>query len=539
MKPKVAVVGAGYWGKNLIRNFDELGHLAAICDGNEMLEAGYRDLYPHIPFVPEYQKVLADSSVDAVVLATPAATHYRMAKQAILAGKHVFVEKPLALNVQEGEELVRLARDHGLILMVGHILHYHGAVRKLKQLVDEGEVGKLQYIYSNRLNIGKIRTEENILWSFAPHDISTILMLVDERPDWVFACGGSYLQEGVADTTITYLNFPSGVKAHIFVSWLHPFKEQKLVVVGDRKMAVFNDTADEKLVLYPHEIKWKNRIPVASRAEGLPVPFDASEPLRNECRHFLDCIVHGLQPKTDGREGLDVLRVLTASQESLDKGGCVVHMSAGPSAKRRTEPPMDGAAVFRNVFIHPSAYVDDHVTIEEGTTIWHFTHVLSGSTIGRDCRIGQNVVIGPRVTIGNGCKIQNNVSVYEGVTLEDYVFCGPSAVFTNVYNPRSEIRRMHELRPTLVRKGASLGANCTIVCGITIGTYAFVGAGAVVTRDVPDYALVLGNPARVVGWMCRCGVKLSFEGHRGACKACGMTYTRGPDGRIAPADEMA
>jgi len=196
-------------------------------------------------------------------------------------------------------------------------------------------------------------------------------------------------------------------------------------------------------------------------------------------------------------------------------------------------------------FVHPSAFIDEDVEIGEGTTIWHVSHVLSRSRIGRNCRIGQNVVIGPAVRIGNGVKIQNNVSVYEGVTLEDDVFCGPSMVFTNVVNPRSEIRRMHELRPTLVRRGATLGANCTIVCGITIGSYAFVGAGAVVVRGVPDFALVVGNPARVRGWRCVCGSAIRFAdpvagaSTVGSCADCGRTFTKQQDGGISLDDERA
>lgn len=178
-------------------------------------------------------------------------------------------------------------------------------------------------------------------------------------------------------------------------------------------------------------------------------------------------------------------------------------------------------------FIHESSYIDNEVQIGVGTKIWYFCHILSNSKIGKNCKIGQNVVIGPNVTIGDNCKIQNNISIYKGVTLEDNVFCGPNVVFTNVYNPRSHIVRMNEIRPTLVKEGATLGANCTIICGVTIGRYAFVGAGAVVTHDVKDYELVVGNPSRVIGWMCECGIKLVFTNiHKVICKACGTSYWR-------------
>lgn len=521
MVPRIAVIGAGYWGKNLIRNFYELGRLAAICDENEFLKPGYLEKYPDVAFKTQYDEIVADSSIDAIVLATPAATHYSMAKRALMEGKHVFVEKPIALRIEEGEELVAIAEQRSRALMVGHILYYHSAVIELKQLIDNGELGKLQYIYSHRLNMGKIRTEENILWSFAPHDISVILMLLNEMPEWIFTSGGNYLQEKIADTTVTIMNFPSDVKAHIFVSWLHPFKEQKLVVVGDRKMAVFNDMSDTKLLLYPHKVDWFNRVPVASKADAEIVQLNLTEPLRAECEHFITCIQNGTRPRTDGREGLRVLKILNASQQSLDQKGSVIKLDKGinlPGAIlpiRKQHP---------KTFVHESAYIDEDVVLGDGSRIWHFSHVLKGSKVGNNCRIGQNVVIGPNVTIGDGCKIQNNVSIFEGVTLEDNVFCGPSMVFTNVFNPRAEIPRMNELRYTLVKRGATLGANCTIVCGNTIGSYAFVGAGAVVTSTVPDYALVIGNPAKVKGWMCECGNKLDFNGKQAICISCRSRY---------------
>ncbi|MCM8781382.1 MAG: acetyltransferase [Candidatus Omnitrophica bacterium] len=180
-------------------------------------------------------------------------------------------------------------------------------------------------------------------------------------------------------------------------------------------------------------------------------------------------------------------------------------------------------------FLHPTSFIDEDVRIGEGTQIWHFSHILKGSSIGKNCKIGQNVMIGPNVSVGDGCKIQNNVSIYEGVTLEDNVFCGPSCVFTNVFNPRSEIPRMSQLRTTLVKKGATIGANATIICGNNLGKYCFVGAGAVVTKEVPDYALVYGNPARIQGWMCECGVNLEFKTSKAICKACKKEYRKKKD----------
>lgn len=513
----IAVVGSGYWGKNLVRVFWELGSLHTICDIDEEKLEVFKSKYPDVKRVSAFKDVLKDKKIKGVVIATPAVHHYQMAKQALLSDKDVFVEKPLSLTVGEGKELVKLAEEKNKILMVGHILQYHRAVIKLKELINKGELGKIQYVYSNRLNIGRIRPEENILWSFAPHDISVILMFLNEFPDSVYATGGNYLQQQTADVTLTTMDFPSGVKAHIFVSWLHPFKEQKMVVVGDKKMAVFDDISGEKLFLYPHRIEWINRIPTARKAKAEVVPIEMEEPLKAECKHFLECIEKRLTSKTNGREGLRVLEILQACQESLDNTAKIIQLS-------KREKPYKPKR--REYFVHESSYIDDGVEIGSGTKIWHFSHILRGSRIGKNCKIGQNVVIGPNVTIGNGSKIQNNVSVYEGVTLEDDVFCGPSMVFTNVFNPRCAIPRMKELRPTLVKKGATIGANATIICGHTIGMYSFIGAGAVVIKDVPDYALVVGNPGRISSWMCECGEKLFFSNDRALCGVCGKVYMK-------------
>jgi UDP-2-acetamido-3-amino-2,3-dideoxy-glucuronate N-acetyltransferase len=491
--------------------------LKLICDSNEVLLEKFKAQHPGVETCLAFNDLLADEDIKAVAIATPAETHFSLAREALLAGKHVYVEKPLVLDESEAEALIALAEEQNLILMVGHLLQYHPVFHRLKELASSGELGRINYIYSHRLNLGKIRREENILWSFAPHDISMILSLAGEEPESVIATGGNYLHRKIADVTTTHLEFPSGLRAHIFVSWLHPFKEQKLVVVGNRKMAVFDDTQswEEKLLLYPHQIRWENYMPVPTKGEPERVEVATSEPLRMECEHFLHCVETGERPRTDGAEGLRVLKILNAGQQSLDKQGNKVHL--GLSAPKQPDP----------YFVHPTAVVDDKTHIGAGTKIWHFSHILTGSSLGERCNIGQNVVIGPDVTVGNGCKIQNNVSVYKGVTLEDDVFCGPSMVFTNVHNPRSAIRRMDELRTTLVKKGATLGANCTIVCGHDIGRYAFVGAGAVVTKDVPDYAVVAGNPARRIGWMCECGAGLA---ENLGCDACGKTYQERDNG---------
>jgi len=509
----VAVLGCGSWGKNLVRNFAALGALRVACDTDPAKLARVKEQYPDLAVANSSSEILADPAVRAVVIATPAAAHYAHAQEALEAGKDVFVEKPLALTVEEGGSLVALAERSQRILMVGHLLRYHPGILKLKELVDNGSLGKIQYVYSNRLNLGKFRTEENILWSFAPHDISVILHLLGERPVQVEARGGSYLHPERADVTVTTLRFPSGVTGHIFVSWLHPYKEQKLVVVGDRGMVVFDDVAKErKLTLYNHSVDWVERVPVPRPEDAQEVAFPPEEPMRAECRHFLECVATRKRPQTDGAEGLAVLEVLAACQRGLD--------GRGEPRPRAQEPPK------RPYFAHETAVIDDPCEIGEGTKIWHFTHVMANSKIGKRCNLGQNVVVSPHVTLGDNVKVQNNVSIYTGVILEDHVFCGPSMVFTNVINPRSEIVRRDEYQQTLVKRGASLGANCTILCGHTIGQYAFIGAGAVVTKDVPDYALVLGNPARQHGWMSRHGHRLAGPDKDGvmACPESGYRY---------------
>jgi len=517
MKKSIAVVGCGYWGKNLVRNFYELNSLYAICDTDKKRLKSFQEKYPNLNIFSDYKKLLKKPEIEAIVIATPAATHYALAREALLANKDVFVEKPIALNCKEAEELVSLAKGKRKILMVGHILEYHPAVIKLKEIINKGELGKINYIYSNRLNLGKFRTEENILWSFAPHDISIILDLLGEMPTEVSAHGGNYLNPNITDVTVTTMNFPTGTKAHIFVSWLHPYKEQKLIVVGDKKMIVFDDiNPKNKLFMYNHKIDWIERLPVPRPEEAQPLKVKQKEPLKSECEHFIECINSRKTPKTDGNNGLRVLKILEACQESLKKNGEVY---------RFTEE------IKKKYFVHESSFVDENVEIGEGTKIWHFSHILKNTKIGKNCNIGQNVVIGPNVTIGSNAKIQNNVSVYDGVILEDDVFCGPSMVFTNVTNPRSHWPRRNEYKKTLVKKGTSLGANSTIICGITLGKYSFIGAGALVNKDVPNYALVHGVPARIQSWMCYCGTKLSLSNssdskEKAECSNCGRKYKK-------------
>ncbi len=322
---KVLVVGAGYWGKNLVRNFYELGVLAGVAEANESLRSNIEKTYSCQTFQNFSDALITD--VEAFVIATPAETHYALVKEALQKGKDVFVEKPLALTYQQGKELLEIAQTHQRILMVGHVLEYHPAIKKLHALVQVGELGNIRYLYSNRLSLGKLRREENVLWSFAPHDVAVILRMVGQEPSQVMASGGTYVTKNIADITTTNLSFERDIKAHIFVSWLHPFKEQRLVVIGEHKMASFDDV-NKKLVLYDQRVEIQEGQPVPIKGEGMEIDFSKEEPLKLECQAFLEAIQTRNPPITDGQSGLQVLKVLEAAQQSLTHQGKPVLLSS-------------------------------------------------------------------------------------------------------------------------------------------------------------------------------------------------------------------
>jgi len=325
----IAVIGVGYWGLNLVRVFHQLGALGCVCDSSVATVDRLAEQYPNVRVGVDYEATLADRDIDAVVISTPAETHYGLAKRALNAGKDVFVEKPMTLHCEETEELTLLADSLGRILMVGHLLEYHPAIRTLQSLIEQGRLGRIEYIYSNRLNLGRVRREENALWSFAPHDISVILLLLKQLPIQVTATGGSYLQPNIADVTISSMLFERGTRAHLFVSWLHPYKEQKLVVVGEKRMAVFDDVLKaNKLQLYDKNIALVDGQFVAEKSSPENVYFPPDEPLKLECQHFLECVETRKRPMTDGYDAWRVLKVLEASQRSLSLNGEPVLLEA-------------------------------------------------------------------------------------------------------------------------------------------------------------------------------------------------------------------
>lgn len=319
MTKNIAVVGCGHWGKNLVRNFYELDVLVAICDPDNHLANKFASEYSVDNL--SFEELINDSRIDGVVLAVPAPLHASMAVQAMDMGKSVFVEKPLAMNEAEANIMLNSAKKNKVQLMVGHLLQYHPIFIELKKLKESGELGNLKYLYSNRQSFGKVRSEENVIWSFAPHDISMILSLMNEEPNSVRTETSAILQPGVADTATVHMQFPCGVDAHISVSWLHPYKEQKLVVIGEKAMAVFDDTKpwSEKLALYRHNVDLTNSFPKLEKSEVDYINIPQSEPLKNECQHFINVVSGRSVPLTDGEEGLRVLKVLSFTSISDDK----------------------------------------------------------------------------------------------------------------------------------------------------------------------------------------------------------------------------
>jgi len=319
-KIHAAVIGSGRWGINHVRTAASLlgKCLKYVVDTNDASKEKIAQIAPSSRFTSRLNDVLNDAEVNAVILATPAETHFAVAKQCLESGKNLLVEKPIALSSQEALELLRIAGETNLRLMVGHVLLYHPAVVELKRLCDEGVIGKLQYIYSNRLNLGALRNEENILWSFAPHDISVIQYLVNSKPISVEAAGAVYVQQGIEDTTLTILKYRNNIQAHIFVSWLHPFKEQRLVVIGDKGMIVFEDSLPaEKLKLYPKGFRKTESGIEKFEGEYKAIPFANEQPLLLEQKHFFECIVNGNQPLTDGRHALEVLQILEQATQKI------------------------------------------------------------------------------------------------------------------------------------------------------------------------------------------------------------------------------
>lgn len=331
----IGIIGTGDWGKNLVRNFNEIDktNLKVCCDLDMNALEKVREKYRSLRLTTDYSEVIEDKEIDTIVISTSASTHFDLAKKALEADKHVFVEKPLALNSKQAQELVSLAKEKKKKLMVGHLLEYHPAVTEMKRRLSQNEIGKIHYLYSERLNLGKVRTTENALWCLAPHDISVILYLLDTEPVEVSAYGGVFLQkkEKIEDVVFVNIRFKNGAIANLHLSWLDPNKVRKITLVGSKKMMVFDDMESrDKLKIFDKGVFKNNledRVEFNVRYGDIYIPkIDASEPLKLECLHFVESIQNNKTPRSDGEDGLRVVRVLEAAQQSLDRGGTPIRM---------------------------------------------------------------------------------------------------------------------------------------------------------------------------------------------------------------------
>ncbi len=513
---RIALLGHGRWGKNHARVLNELGVLSAICDPSQDTLDSLTSPYPNVHLDTSMES-LDELGLDGVVLATPAATHAELAQHFLERDLNVFVEKPLALNLSEALALGELAEQRGRVLQVGHILEYHPMRTRIAEFLAAGQLGRLLSARLIRTNLGTIRDTEDILFSFAPHDIAFALELGGGPPASVNADGLDLLGRGLADTASMTLYFeePRQLSIQIQVSWLEPRKEHRALLVGTEGMLEWNDTKGEqaltfyqtKLDLSPAATK---RISLEKREE---LPLSSGEPLKLELQDFIGCIEEQKAPRAGAPSGIGVMAVLDACARSIHQ-------------QRRVAVTTER----KQSFVHESAEVHPDATLGPGAKIWHHCHVMGNTSVGEDASLGQNCFVAANVTIGARARVQNNVSVYEGVELGDDVFVGPSAVFTNVRYPRAFVSRKDEYEKTTVKRGATIGANSTVVCGSTIGEYAFVAAGAVVTKDVPPYVLVEGVPAVRSGFMCRCGERLHFaEKEATSCTRCTLSYRKAGD----------
>lgn len=562
----VIVVGCGKWGRKLVVNAIQLKCLAAVVDKSSEAIASVLEHIPALSSIPTYTSL--ETALDfhpnaAVVVATPPSSHFDLATHAIHANRSVFVEKPMCTSFRLAQTLVDLACSNGVTLMTDHLLQYSLPHRRLIHLTRTGFVGDVHRIRMIRNNFGTIRTGENVLWSFTPHDISILLSLLPNHDiqNATVSCRGQALITSSIEDYVDISISLGKVCAQIEASWLHPFRERRVVVYGNQGAVVLNESMPDASLPKLQAFKWTTkRSADGSAVAASKIPTDVSDhlylhnaesecsfsdeldPLQAALKHFIHCASTGALPRTDGNEALRVLAILETASKSLQRGGEAVKVSDVCSYVKIEENMREPDSP-KLSSIHPSAIVDNGATIGLGTRIWHFCHIMSGAFIGNECNLGQNVYVGATVVLGNNVKVQNNVSIYDAVTVADNVFLGPSCVFTNVKNPRASISRKHAFSKTKVEQGATVGANATIVCGVTLGEFCLVGAGAVVTKDVPAHALVYGNPAKIHGWASTSGTRLQIKmrGNDGTvsmtCPETHQTYTlyeNGIDGVPGP-----
>jgi len=484
----LGLIGGGYWGKNLIRTFNSLDVLKTICEINDEIIEKYEVDYPNLTITKYFDDMLNDDEITMICVSLPAQMHYEFGIKVLQAGKHLYVEKPITLNVLEAEKLNLYAKEHNLICMVGHLLHYHPAIATIKEILTSNVLGPIKHITSNRKSHGIYRTYENVLWSFAPHDISIALSLCNGTHDDVqnLSCNGTtYVSKGVHDIVNMSMTI-NDIYVNINVDWNSPYKEQRLSIACENGLILFDDVEKfDKLKIINNHVQMNNDIPVANKTESRVQEVDYSiSPLTHECVHFINCCTTNVQPITCSEEGINVLKVMLQADKLL--------MSHDKTIQPFTK--------------HVTSDVDNDVSIGNNTKIWRWCHIGKGAIIGDNCSVGQCCFIAG--TIGNGCKLQNNVSIYKGVKAGNNVFFGPSCVLTNDINPRCEYSKNGQYMETIIEDGVTIGANATIICGHTIGKYALIGAGAVITKDVEPYSIMAGNPAIRIGTIDECGNRI-------------------------------
>lgn len=332
----IGIAGCGQWGINLVRNYNQTHNcrIKTIAEPDSERQDFIKENYKEICITSDFNELVNDKEIDALIIATPAGLHYEMAKKSLLAGKHTFVEKPLALNFSEAEELVKLAEDRKRILMVGHTVIYNDAIAMVKDFINDGKIGEVYYAYASRLNLGKVRSDINVMWNFAPHDVSVLLYLLNSKPISVSAKGNSYIQDNIEDVVYLSITFENRVNSQIHLSWLDPNKKREITIVGSKKMLVYDDMSDERIKIYDKGIDKENKdeyiggykdfgeYRLILRAGDVLIPkVNLNEPLKRECQHFVDCIIENKEPLTSGRSALDVVKILEAADESLKNHG--------------------------------------------------------------------------------------------------------------------------------------------------------------------------------------------------------------------------
>ena len=515
----VGIVGCGYWGPLLVRNFNGVAscNLKAVCDVNEARLKHLKALYPSIEFVASYERFF-EMDLDAVVIATPVKFHYSLAKASLLAGKHTFIEKPMASSSAQCEELIKIADSKGLALMVDHTFLYSSAVRKIAEIVEAGDIGELRYINSRRLNLGLFQKDINVAWDLAPHDISIILHILGEYPIAVNCQGNAHVTPQVEDVTNMSLSFRHKRFATIQSSWLEPRKVREMTIVGSRRMIVYDDLqTHEKIKIYdvrverpPHYDTFAEFQYSYHYGDSYIPHIHQEEPLKAACQHFLDCIETGTRPSTSGREGLELVRILEAASASLKSNGAPVTLSPMDRSNYhfrsvgRTESCLrrrDGGWMTKTQADFQRIAPD--VKLGRNVQLGSFVN-LYGCEIDDETKVGAFVEIQKGAKIGPRCKISSHTFICEGVTMEEGVFIGHGVTFINDRYPRATNRNGQlqteadwKCQRTLIKRGASIGSGPTLLGGITVGENAIVGAGSVVTKNVPANATVAGNPARI------------------------------------------